>query len=89
MRHGWKPEPRYLKASAKTSGLAVADCLEQLPAFVTYWAAEPHHLTEAQWAAKLVLWTKRENTRNARTTPTNNNNGGKGRWNKPRGKREP
>lgn len=91
MRHGWKPDTRYLKASAKTSGLPVADCLEQLPDFVTHFAAEPHHLTEAQWVAKLVLWTKRDKARNAQGAPANKNNReGKPReWNKPRGKRDP
>lgn len=88
MRHDWKPDIRYLKASAKTGGVSVNDCLAELPMFTTYWAAEDKSQTEAQWAAKLVMWTRRENVRNARAAPTNNN-GGKGRWNKPRGKRDP
>lgn len=90
MRHSWKPDARYLKASAKTSGLPVADCLAQLPDFVTHFAAEPHHLTEAQWVAKLVLWTKRDKARNAQGATNKNNREGKPRdWNKPRGKRDP
>ena len=88
MRHDWQPVPAHLKASAKTSGVPIAECLADLPDFVTHFAAEGKHLTDAQWSARLVAWTKRRLTRDAKAAP-NNNNGGKGRWNKPRGKRDP